>query len=47
MKYIIYEVHQNRNIFQTDDFDHAFNLCFQYNDDAKNDEKNDIKTKFD
>ena len=44
MNYIIYEVSTNKNIFQTDDFDHAFNLCFQYNDDdAKNDKKYDIK----
>ena len=43
MRYIIYKVNKNKNIFQTDNFDHAFNLCFQYNDDAKNDKKYDIK----
>ena len=43
MNYIIYEVNTNRNIFLTDDFDHAFNLCFQFNNEAKNKEKYDIK----
>ena len=43
MNYIVYETNTNRNIFLTDDFDHAFNLCFQFNDEAKNKEKYDIK----
>ena len=43
MNYIVYEINTNRNIFLTDDFDHAFNLCFQFNDEAKNKEKYDIK----
>ena len=43
MIYVIYEIKTNRNIFQTDDFDHAFNLCFQFNNEAKNNEKYDIK----
>ena len=43
MNYLVYEVNTNRNIFLTDDFDHAFNLCFQFNDEAKNKENYDIK----
>ena len=43
MNYIVYETNTNRNIFLTDDFDHAFNLCFQFNNEAKNKEKYDIK----
>ena len=43
MNYIVYEASTNRNIFLTDDFDHAFNLCFQFNNEAKNKEKYDIK----
>lgn len=38
MNYIVYEVNTNKNIFLTDDFDHAFNLCFQFNNEAKNNE---------
>ena len=43
MTYIVYEVNTNKNFFFTDDFDHAFNLCFQFNDDAKDNEKYYIK----
>lgn len=43
MNYTVYEVNTNRNIFLTDDFDHAFNLCFQFNEEAKDNEKYDIK----
>lgn len=41
--YTVYEVNTNRNIFVTDDFNHAFNLCYQFNNEAKNNEKYDIK----
>ena len=43
MNYIVYEVNTNRNIFVTDDFHHAFNLCYQFNKDAEDNEKYDIK----
>lgn len=29
--YTVYEVNTNRGIFVTDDFHHAFNLCYQFN----------------
>ena len=41
--YTVYEVNTNRNISVTDDFNHAFNLCYQFNNEAKNNEKYDIK----
>ena len=41
--YTVYEVNTNRGIFVTDDFHHAFNLCYQFNKDAEDNEKYDIK----
>lgn len=43
MQYIVYEKINNRNIFITNEFNHAFKLCFEYNNEARNGEKYDIK----
>jgi hypothetical protein len=43
MNYIVYEVNTDRSIFITNSFNHAFSLCFQFNSEAKENEKYDIR----
>lgn len=45
MTYIIYEIETGKNICKTDDFDHAFILKYQFNNNENN-KKYDIKKEF-